>query len=293
MPDSTIITEPGYMEKGEESAPEAFPFGPVKPVYVNFALKSFQTQIAYRFEYFIGVVNGLLFIFIFTSLWNAIYKNPQAAEDTPFDKDKMIAYAVFAMIIRISMTMEELGVGRRVRSGDISLDLIKPVSYSLMLFSEAFGQTVFHWVSRAAPILVFSLWAFDVAMPDKASNYALLAVSWAMGYVILFFVNFAFALLAFWFLETFSFQLMKFGLFTVFSGGIVPIDFFPDWIRPMISLLPFQYILYVPTSVFIGHAEGARAAELVGPQAAWVVILGGLCQIMWRAAGRKLVLQGG
>jgi len=197
------------------------------------------------------------------------------------------------MIFRISMSMEDFGVAQKVRTGAISMDLIKPVNYALMLFSEAVGYTLFHWFSRVVPILAISMLAFDVSAPRELANYALAGVAWTFGYAITFLVNFAFALLAFWFLETFSFQLMKFGLFTLFSGGIVPIDFFPDWLRPVIDIIPFQYMLYAPTAIFIGHIHGAQALRLIFLQLVWVVILALLCGVMWRSARRRLVVQGG
>lgn len=296
MPDITL-SDPDIIGDGEEKREEGLDvwleFGPIRPVYLNFAIKSFQRQLAYKFEYFVAVLNGLLFIFIFTSLWRAIYRNSEAAASTPFDEAGIITYAVFAMLFRISMTMEDMGVAQKVRTGGISMDLIKPVNYSLMLLSEAVGHTMFHWFSRVLPILLVCLLMFDVAMPREAANYGLAAVAWILGYAILFLINFAFALLAFWFLETFSFQLMKFGLFTLFSGGIVPIDFFPDWARPIIDLIPFQYILYVPTSFFIGHIKGEEALRLLLAQGAWVAILLASCHMMWRSASRKLIVQGG
>ncbi len=275
----------------QEAASEVF--GPGQPVYLSFMKKSFQKQLAYKFEYFVGVFNGLLFIFVFTSLWSAIYSNPQAVAGLAFNRAQIISYAVFAMMFRISMTMEDNEVASKVRTGAISIDLIKPVNYFLMLLSEALGQTAFHWFTRVAPILVICLLSFDVSLPDAAANYALAAVAWVLGYAILFMINFLFSLLAFWFMETFSFQLMKFGMFTLFSGGIVPIDFFPDWIRPFIDFIPFQYILYVPTALFIGHIQGMDAIRLIVLQFAWVAFLGLISWWMWSAAQRKLVVQGG
>lgn len=281
---------PGELEPG---GAERALFGPSKPVYLNFILKSFQKQLAYKFEYFVGVFNGLLFIFVFTSLWSSIYANPQAAASTNFDRSSIISYAVFAMLFRISMTMEDSHTANRVRTGAITMDFIKPVNYFLMLFSEALGQSLFHWFTRVLPILFFSLLVFDVSLPKDAGAYLITLVAWTLGYTIMFMINFLFSLLAFWFIETFSFQLMKFGLFTLFSGGIAPIDFFPHQMRPFMDIMPFQYILYVPTSLFIGHIKGFDALWLVALQVLWVVILGLASFKMWSAAQRKLVTQGG
>lgn len=279
---------------GAKEAPDILSgFGPVRSLYLKFAMKSFQKQLAYKFEYFVGVFNGLLFIFIFTSLWQAIFANSEAMTVSGFNLDGMIAYAIFAMIIRISMTMEDMSTITKVRTGDIAMDLIKPMNYFAMTLAESFGQSMFHWFTRVAPILAFCFVAFDVSIPLKPSNIILFICAWILGYFILFMVNFVFGLLAFWTIETFSFQLMKYGMFTLFSGGIIPIDFFPDWAMPAADLLPFKYILYVPTALLIGHIEGMEAVRLLALQAVWVAALGAASWAMWSAARRKLVVQGG
>lgn len=261
-------------------------------VYAKFAIRSFQKQLAYKFEYFVGVFNGLLFIFIFTSLWRAIYAN-LAAPPAAFNLESITAFAVFAMIVRISMTQDDMSTVGKIRSGAIALDMVKPMSYFGMMLAECLGQTMFHWFTRVIPVLIVSLLAFDAALPRAWENWALLIIAWPLGYLIMFMVNFIFALLAFWFIETFSFHLMKYGLFTIFSGGIVPVDFFPEWLKPVIESLPFMYILYTPTALFTGHIAGADALRLILLQGAWAVALGMACTVLWRAAQRKLVVQGG
>lgn len=276
------------------SASVGHPFaGAAKPVYINFALKTFQSQAAYKFEYFVGVFNGLLYVFIFTSLWTAIYSGLTSGADTPFTKTGIITYAVFAMVCRISMTMEDTEISSRIRSGDIAMDMTKPVNFFLMNLSQTSGVTMFHWFTRVIPILLVCFFAFDLKIPAEPARMAASAFAWIMGYMIFFMLNFVFALLAFWFVETFSFQLTKYALINLFSGAIIPVDFFPAWMRPFMEMLPFQYIFYTPTAVFTGHLAWPEAMRLISLQLGWIAFLGLLCNFMWRSARRKLVVQGG
>lgn len=248
---------------------------------------------AYKFEYFIGILNGLLFIYIFTSLWSSIYANSTTGDNLPFNRAQMISYAVYAMLFRISMTMDDNEIGRKVRTGDITMDLIKPVNFALMTFGDALGRTIFHWLTRVIPILVVTLFAFSTPLPTDPANYALAMIAWIFGYLIAFMIDFMVGMLAFWFMEAFAFQLMKFGFFTLFAGGIVPIDFFPEVMKPFIALLPFQYILYTPTVLFIGHVRGIDALKMIGAQMIWVFLLLVLARFMWKKATEKLIVQGG
>lgn len=262
--------------------------------YLKFTAKSFQKQITYKVEYFVGLVNGFLYIFIFTSLWNSIYAMySNDMLDTAFTQNSIISYAIFSIVIKISFTMDDQIITRKVRTGSLITDLIKPINYFCLTLSECIGQTIFHAIARALPILIFSLMVFDVTMPERFANYALLFLSGTLGYFILFMINYLIGLLAFWFIETFSFQLMKYGMYALFSGGIIPIDFFPEGAQKIITYMPFKYILYIPTCIFLGRFDTPEVREAIISQAVWAVILFALSTLAWHRAMKKLVIQGG
>lgn len=262
--------------------------------YLKFASKSFQKELAYRVEFLMGILNGLLFIFIFTSLWRAIYSSPMSASlGASFNKQTIIHYAVYAMIIKISFTMDDEWTVQRVRTGDIGMFLIRPFNYFFMNLAECIGQSLFHFLGRGIPLLVLSIFIFDIDLPSDIGLYFLFLPSALLGYGILFIINFINGLLSFWFIEVFSFQLMKYGMFMLFSGGMLPIDFFPDVMQPLISILPFKYILYVPTAIFIGHFSRKLIFSQILIQIIWLVVLYAFSIVMWNSAEKKLVIQGG
>ena len=263
-------------------------------IYIKFISKSFQKQITYKVEYFVGLVNGFLYIFVFTSLWKALYAEYDVnAFKSGFTKSSIITYAVFVMIIKISFTMDDQITTRKVRTGALVTDLIKPVSYFCITLSECIGQTMFHFLARGLPILALSLFMFDISFPANVMNYMLLVVSAILGYFILFMINYIIGLMAFWFFDTFSFQLMKYAMYAVFSGGVIPVDFFPASIQSTLDFLPFKYILYIPTCIFLGRFdEDAVTTALIG-QLCWVALLFLISRITWIRAMRKLVIQGG
>ncbi len=73
----------------------------------------------------------------------------------------------------------------------------------------------------------------------------------------------------------------------------MPIDFFPEFLKPLVKLLPFQYMLYFPTTILIGRASLTEAQSIITTQLIWIVIMGAICTIMWGAGKKKLVIQGG
>jgi len=263
------------------------------PLFAKFAAVSFQKQITYRFDYFMGVLNGFLYVFIFTSLWRALYSHSEIATHGGFSLPSIITYAVMVMAVRISFSMEENAIYKKVQDGSVAIDLIRPVSIFFMHLAQSVGHSFFHILARTVPILLISALFFDLQIPTEPARLAAFLLSAVLGYLILFMINFCVGLLAFWFIEIFPFMLLKYGLFTLLSGAIVPIDLFPAFIRHAVALLPFQYVLYSPTSILIGHAPPETIPGIIAVQAVWVLIFSAISAAMWNAGRSKLVIQGG
>ncbi len=262
-------------------------------LFAKFVSVTFQKQITYRFEYFMGIVNGFIYVFIFTSLWKALYAQTVGNSMSGFSLTGIITYAVLAMAVRISFSMDDSVIYKKVQDGSVSIDLIRPVSFFYMNLAENVGYSLFHLIARALPILAISFFIFDVYIPVSFLNFSLFVISALMGYLILFMFNFTIGLLAFWFIEVFPFMLFKYAFLTLFSGGIVPIDFFPEVLKPIIAMMPFQYTLYAPTVILMGHVGTQQALSLIAMQVVWVVVLSAACRAMWRVGRNKLVIQGG
>ena len=261
-------------------------------IFMKMASVSFQKSATYRFDYFMGIMNGFLYVFIFTSIWRALYTEPGMTMGG-FDRAQMIAYAVMAMCTRIAFTMDDTIVYKKVQDGSISIDLLRPVPFFLMVAAENVGHSLFHALARGVPTMLISLLMFGITLPMEPKRLLAYALSCALGYLVLVLINFVIGLLAFWFVEIFPFMLFKYSLITLFSGGIIPIDFFPDWSRPFIDLLPFQQILYIPTIIITGRAAPADFMPLIATQAVWVMLLGMTAVAVWKSARGKLVIQGG
>lgn len=262
-------------------------------IFFKFVSISFQKQITYRFDYFVGILNGFLYVFIFTSLWKALYSQSDATEHNGFTLTAITTYAVMAMAVKISFSMEDMAICRKVRDGSVAMELIRPTSFFFMNMAENVGYSLFHFLSRAIPIVIISAFIFDIYVPLGPIRLLAFLLSAIMGYMILSMLNFITGLLSFWFVEIFPFMLFKYAIFTFFAGGIVPIDFFPEALKFVVNSLPFQHILYSPTIILMGKAPMSAIPSIILLQFIWTLIMSGICLLMWDASKRKLIIQGG
>ena len=73
----------------------------------------------------------------------------------------------------------------------------------------------------------------------------------------------------------------------------MPIAFFPGWLKAVMEWLPFQAITYLPGSVFTGRTPLSEAGGVLGLQAIWFAALLIPIWLTWRAARKRLFVQGG
>jgi len=77
------------------------------------------------------------------------------------------------------------------------------------------------------------------------------------------------------------------------SGMIIPLPLFPDWLQPVLNVLPFRGLCDVPYRLFTGHIPVSELPAVLAHQLAWTLALVALGRTMLGTAVRRLVVQGG
>ncbi len=260
-------------------------------VYLEFAKKSFQNNIVYRMDYFASVINALVMIFVNIAIWRAIYEEEESLEGVQF---KILAtYIVLSFLMQSVYMMDEYFIESKVRSGLISSDLLKPINFRLYVFSYNIGTLVFRLIMQLAPALILSIFLFKLLAPFSLTMALYFILSAALGYLVLYNLNFLVWTSSFWFYWTFSLVTIKDAAVMIFSGALIPIWFMPQGLADFIELTPFESIFYIPIRIYLGMIPEEEIITSLLVQVVWVVVLFGIGQLLWRAAAKKLVVQGG
>jgi ABC-2 type transport system permease protein len=82
-------------------------------------------------------------------------------------------------------------------------------------------------------------------------------------------------------------------LVIVLSGSLVPLDFFPDAVRPLLHVQPFAGLVDIPFRIYFADLRGAAALQGLALQAGWTLALIGLGRLAMAQMMRRLEMQGG
>jgi ABC-2 type transport system permease protein len=79
----------------------------------------------------------------------------------------------------------------------------------------------------------------------------------------------------------------------LFSGTLIPLPFFPEWLQPLVNALPFRGLMDVPFRIWSGHIPPSAVIPNLASVVGWTVALIGLGRLLIARGTRKLVVQGG
>jgi ABC-2 type transport system permease protein len=258
--------------------------------YVEFAKKAFAREATYRIEVFTEVGSLIVRVYLLRSLWTALYAQNIAPLNLPLHS--MITYATVALLMSLILEVDGTRLIReKLREGTIATDLMKPISVPLYFFSDGFGQTMLHAL-LVIPSVLFALLLVHIDLPS-APVFGVFLLSFALGYLVNFFVNFLMNAIAFWTLETFAVQLIVRWVSDLLSGQLIPLTFFPGIFGRIVFALPFAAIYSTPLLIYVGVIHPQDYARYLLIQVLWLALFGGLSRLVWQAASRRVVIQGG
>jgi len=98
---------------------------------------------------------------------------------------------------------------------------------------------------------------------------------------------------AFWLLDYRGALRIAVALAAFFSGFVIPVRFFPDWLQTLAYATPFPSMLQLPVDVFVGATTGTEVVATLAMQVGWAVVLFAACLAAFSRGTRRLVVQGG
>ncbi|MQS37939.1 ABC transporter permease [Streptomyces katsurahamanus] len=264
-------------------------------LYGVVAAGAFRRYATYRVATAAGVFTNTVFGFImaytYTALWD---QRPQLGG---YDVSQAVTYVWLGQALLMACAM--MGGGfedelvERIRSGDIAVDLSRPVDLQLWWLAGDMGRAFFHLLGRGVIPLGLGALAFDLALPGASLTWLAFLAAVTLGLLVSFALRFLVALLAFWLMDGAGVTQISWlaGLF--FSGMLLPLNIFPGALGEVARALPWSALLQVPADVLLGKHTGWGLAGAYAFQAGWAVVLLGAGRVLQTMATRRVVVQGG
>ncbi|PUA79944.1 ABC transporter permease [Nocardioides currus] len=264
-------------------------------LYVAVATRAFRRYSTYRAATLAGIftnsVFGIIYSFAYIALWRA---NPSAGG---YDSSDAVTYVWLGQALLMTVALWGGGttddLAERVRTGDVAIDLYRPVGLVGWYLAADLGRAAYHFVTRGLAPTVIGVLLFHISLPDSPAAAAGFLLSIPLAVVVSFGLRFLVACTAFWLLDATGARTLSGALAIFFSGMALPLVLFPGWLGTLAESLPWAAMIQVPNDIWLGRHTGADLLGALAFQVMWAAVLLGCCRLVLALATRKVVVQGG
>ena len=211
--------------------------------YFLIIVYSFLYTAKNRKEIFVRCTFFLTVLYIFSKLWQATQLPDQSSQNL------MIWYLSVTELIVLSIPLIQIDIEHDIRSGDIAYQLLKPISYFWLKIFECIGAFFFRFL-----VLMLVSISFCTYLSGYIPSLSQLCIVYFMaGLAGLVFILFhtIIGLLAFKLQDSSPIFSVWQRCSFLFGGLLIPLDFYPYYLKIVSYFLPFASLLYAPARLVI------------------------------------------
>ena len=260
--------------------------------YFPVARATYMIGLVYRFGFLFGIVGNLVYLGVAYYLWKSIYRYADVIRGLTFN-ETFIYVAHGSAIFILLKTYADWIIHYEIREGAIAMYLTKPIDYQIYALFANFGALLMNLSAITVPTALVMLFVFKVNFVFGPGLF-LFPISLLLAFLISFSIDYFVGLIGFYSESVWGLSITKEIIVTVFSGALIPLQFFPDAIQRVLYWLPFQAIYHTPLMMLTRPNQGLDVfLSMILVQLLWAGLLFLLARLFYNQAIKVLRIAGG
>ena len=260
----------------------------------------FQLLLEYRVAALAGFATQLWWGGIRIMVFAAFYSANAAR--APFSLADAITYVWLGQaLLALQPWVADPEIGHAIRTGGIGYDRLRPLD----AYGFWYARTLGWMLARALPRAVLMVLAAGIVLPIvglgdwawRPPSGVTAALLFVPAFVLLTMLGAAVQMLANIIvaasLNERGVNAVLTPLVIVLSGSLLPLDFYPDVLRPYLHVQPLAGLVDIPFRIYFADLAGAAALRGLALQAGWTLALVGIGRFTMERVMRRLEMQGG
>lgn len=249
--------------------------------------------VEYRGEILMDIIGKILVpIFVQSVLWQAVMASSLSQSISGYTYEEMFRYIILSILVYhfVKVDSVERQISNAIKDGSLNKFLAQPIDFSLYHFAT--------FLADSTPVTLGGVLAYLAMLSTGFLSATLLDVALGslmlgFGLLISFYLAFLIAALAFYMDEVWTLFVMKNMSLWFLTGQILPLDMFPDSAQRILKFLPFGYLSYYPTKIFLGQLAFEEIRFGLQVVFLWTLALYLLYKFFWNFALRQYSAFGG
>ncbi|WP_414569558.1 ABC transporter permease [Nostoc sp. CCY 9925] len=269
--------------------------------YWSLFIARFALLLQYRTAALAGVATQFFWGFVKVMVLEAFFTHTTSSQ--PMTLQEAVGYVWLgqAFLMAVAPWSGDREIQDLIRSGAVGYDLLRPTDLYNFWFTRALALRTAPVILRAIPLLSLTIFIFpligfserSLSFPPSFAAFVAFSLSFIAAIVLSSALTMLLTVSMMWTLSGEGINSILPTLIIIFSGMIVPLPLFPEWIKPLLNALPFSGLIDHPFRLFTGNLPPNELFNVLLHQTFWIFIIVILGRFLVNGGVKKLVIQGG
>jgi viologen exporter family transport system permease protein len=260
--------------------------------YLPVARATYMIGLVYRFGFLFTILGNIVYLGVAYYLWKSIYRHADTIRGLTFNETFLYVGLGSAIFILLK-TYADWIIHFEIREGIIATYLTKPMDFQIYALFANLGSLLMNLTAITIPTALVMVLIFKVKVAFGAGLF-LFPLSLLLAFLISFSIDYFIGLFGFYSESVWGLSITKEIIVTVFSGALIPLQFFPEGIQKVLFWLPFQAIYHTPLMMIARPNQGLDILlPMILVQLLWAITLFVLARLFYNQAIKVLRIAGG
>lgn len=264
--------------------------------YISYFRLLLVMGLQYRAAALGGIATQFFWGFMQISVMHAFRRSDPLAYPMTMEATCSYIWLQQAFLAMLSARIFDNQIVSSVQDGQIAYELCRPMHIYDMWFSRSTASRLSSAGLRCVPVLLVALCLpknYRIWGPADMLHFVLflvtllLAILVAVSYIMLIYIS------GFYTVSSDGIRRLSASVTDFFTGGFIPLPFFPEKVRQVLELLPFASMQNVPLRIYSGDLAGTEMYRAIGLQLFWLAVLTVTGKLLCAKAEKKVMIQGG
>lgn len=260
--------------------------------YLTVTRASYMVGLVYRFGFLFTIVGNIVYLGVAYYLWRSIYQHADTLRGLTFN-ETFLYVGVGSAVFILLKTYADWYIHYEIREGAIATYLTKPIDFQIYNLFANFGALLMNLTAISIPTALILTFVFKVKV-DFGPGLFLFPASLLLAFLVSFSIDYVIGLMGFYTESVWGLSTTKEILVTVFSGALIPLQFFPQALQDVLFWLPFQAIYHTPLMMITRPDQSLEVfLPMMAVQLAWAIVLFIAARLFYTQAIKVLRIAGG
>ena len=263
--------------------------------YLHLFKIKFLSLLQYRVSAITGALTQIFFGFVFIMLYVSFYDS-NASTTNLISLQTLVNYLWLnqSLFVLVYIWDRDDDLLSMIKNGDIAYEILRPINFYLKWFFTMYAKRIAGALMRLIPVLLVAFlfpYPYGMTLPTNFSSFITFLVLIFLSSIIVTSISMLFHLIVFFTFDEKGILSFLMVIGEIFSGGSIPIAFFPSFLKQISSILPFRFVCDVP---FIAYSNAVdNPLNYIILAILWAIILIFVGYILSKIAIKRAIIQGG